>query len=107
MGFFGFLDPVKSTGNWVASMAKKITRGDWERARNDISPLLAQIVRTRPGTPESVEAAIYKDEVDSLSKLGTAILISEASSINPSDIPGIQSKISNILKEKGIPHDLI
>ena len=107
MGLFGFLDPVQSTGNWVASTAKKITRGDWGRARNDISPLLAQMVRTRPGTPESVEAAIYRDEVDSLSKLGTAILISEANGVNPSDIPDIQLKIANILREKGIPQDLI
>ncbi|MBV5347833.1 hypothetical protein [Lamprocystis purpurea] len=107
MGLFDFLDPVQSTGNWVASTAKKITRGDWGKARNDISPLLVQMVRTRPGTPASVEAEIYKNEVDSLSKLGTALLISEARSVNPSDIPGIQSKISNILKEKGIPQDLI
>jgi len=107
MGLFDFMDPVKSTGNWVASTAKKVTREDWGKARNNISPLLAQMVRARPGTPQSVEAAIYKDQVNSLSELGTAILVSEAESINPSDIPMLQGKISNILKGKGIPEDLI
>lgn len=107
MGLFSFLDPVQSTGNWVASTAKRITREDWGRARNDISPLLAQMIRTRPGTPESVEAAIYRDEVDSLSKLGTAILLAEAKSVNPNDIPSIQGQIAGILRQKGIPDDLI
>ena len=99
MGFFDFLDPVKSTGNWVAASAKRITKEDWVKARNNISPLLSQMVRMRPGTPQAVEAAIYKNEIDSLSKLGVAILVAEAVSINPADISEIQSKISTILKK--------
>jgi len=107
MGLFSFLDPVQSTGNWVASTAKRITREDWRKARNDISPLLTQMIRTRPGTPESVEAAIYGGDVDSLSKLGTAILLAEAKSVNPDDVPSIQGQVAGILRSKGIPDDLI
>jgi hypothetical protein len=107
MGLFSFLDPVQSTGNWLASTAKRITREDWRKARNDICPLLMQIIRTRPGTPDSVEAAIYRDELDSLSKLGTAILLAEAKSVNPDDVPSIHGQIAGILRQKGIPDDLI
>ena len=100
-------DNVKSTGNWVALTAKRITRGDWSKARNSISPLLAQMVRTRRETPEGVLTGIFKNEIDSLSSLGAAIVISEAESVNPTDIPLIQFKIASILREKGIPVYLI
>ena len=69
--------------------------------------IFISMIEYRPGTPQEVMLGIQDGSLNSLGELCTAILLSEAISVDPTDIMVINNQINNILIQKGIPEDLV
>lgn len=109
MGFFDFLkiDPLKSTANWGAKCMKIAVKDDWENAHGRQREVFLSMLHYRPGTPPVVKHGVETGQINTLTELCASILLSEAVSVNPDDIPQIFSDIRNVLVSKGIPADFL
>lgn len=109
MGLFDFLssDPLKSTANWGAKCIKIAANGDWENARARKKEIFLSMLHYRPGTPSVVQRGVEIGQISTLTDLCASILLSEAVSVNPNDIPQILSDIRQALLSKGIPDDFL
>lgn len=109
MGLFGTLsrDPIKSTAAWAELALKNATSGDLDLARRDMKSVLNAMVSGRAGTPSFVIRGIADEEICSLSQLCVAILASEATSLNPNDIPDLQRKSQQQLLKYGVPEEFV
>jgi hypothetical protein len=113
MGFFSmvFGDPLKSTADWGAMLFERVTKNDWDFAREHKKEVFLRMVQLRPGTPDSVSLDIREGYVDSLSQLCWNILVSEGYTDKYkvegfAEVAEKREQIAQILMSKGIPEDL-
>ena len=106
MSLSDWFGPEKSTAAWAAKLFKGLSKEDWNYAMDNQQELFKEMLRWRQGTPSAVLQGVEDGSIDSLSRLCTAILVSEAIQVNPNDIPQMEKKMKGMLLKKGIPNDL-
>ena len=102
--------PLEATAKWGADCifvaAKSDWEQDWDKVRNDRRNIFLSMVNFRPGTDVRVKNAIQNGDLTTLTEVCAAVLLSEAISVNPNDVPEIHTKIRKLLLSKGIPEDI-
>lgn len=86
---------------------QKVFKKDWENARLNKKNIFLTMANSRMGTKDTVIQGIQNEDINSLSELCVAMLVSEAVSINPSDIPHMQRKVQQYLLKSGIPEEFV